>query len=211
MGDSSCCQNGAGLVRGCEEGRHVLFLSFLPPFPNPVFFFFLWMGPSAITSPSPPFSFMDLQGFVTRGWEPRNLAATGWPSSTSLFYHSSVFLSLSSSSSLVLHTPSSLYPVLYFPLYLFYFRPPQPLPTSLTIARNSSLIVSKRLKECDVLCSSFSSLCPTFIYWNPKHIEMSLEEGWRKKRRKKQVARARWLHIRMKFKFNPSTLFLCRS
>lgn len=73
MAGSSCCHGG---VRASNErGGHG----------------FLWMGPSPLLTPPPCDS--GLPGpFVMRGWEPRNLAESGWPSSTSV---SSALLSLS--------------------------------------------------------------------------------------------------------------------
>lgn len=68
MADSSCCHGGGGggVKASSERGRRA----------------FCEWAPRLSWPPSPN---SGLPGaFVERGWEPRNLAASGWPSSTSL-------------------------------------------------------------------------------------------------------------------------------
>lgn len=93
MGASSGCQIRAGGGWGSERDGGWICPLFLSLFLSPSF---LWMSSSASSYPS---FIHEEPGFVTRGWEPRNLAATAWPSSTSLFVdHSlSYFLFISRS------------------------------------------------------------------------------------------------------------------
>lgn len=103
MGASTHCQSRAGGGRGSKPDGGRICPLFLSRFLSPSF---LWMSSSASSYPS---FIHEEPGFVTRGWEPRNLAATAWPSSTSLFVDDSLsyflFISRSLSGFISLSTP----------------------------------------------------------------------------------------------------------
>lgn len=142
MADSSCCHEvEVGVwraeVRGGLQG------------------FFFVNGSLASLDPHPRFPIQACRGsFVERGWEPRNLAASGWPSSTSLellllsllfsflnllFYILLLLLSLSVSPPPWL---GLLCPISYFSVHLFYFK--TPFSRSLSLSLLCSQVIGRR-------------------------------------------------------------------